>query len=86
MGGICRWSPTTINGPSGLQRQRRHDRFGQVHLAGFVQHQQVAQPVVIAAGRFATLPPGAGIVMILVGALDFAFVPLWLARKWRTPR
>ena len=27
----------------GLHRQRRHDRFGQVHLAGFVQHQQIAE-------------------------------------------
>ena len=27
----------------GLHRQRRHDRFRQVHLAGFVQHQQVAE-------------------------------------------
>ncbi len=26
-----------------LHRQRRHDRFRQVHLAGFVQHQQIAE-------------------------------------------
>ena len=28
-----------------LQRQRRHDRLGQVHLDGLVQHQQVAELV-----------------------------------------
>jgi hypothetical protein len=27
-----------------------------------------------------------GIIAILVGALDFALVPLWLARRWRTPK
>jgi drug/metabolite transporter (DMT)-like permease len=42
--------------------------------------------LVIAAGRFESLPPVAGIVMVLVGAVDFALVPLWLARRWRTPK
>jgi drug/metabolite transporter (DMT)-like permease len=42
--------------------------------------------LVIAAGRFERLPPVAGIVMVLVGAVDFALVPLWLARRWRTPK
>ena len=42
--------------------------------------------MVVMSGRFKILPPAAGIVMVLVGALDFAFVPLWLARKWRTPK
>lgn len=42
--------------------------------------------MVVASGRFQTLPPVAGVVMILVGALDFALVPLWLARRWRTPK
>jgi hypothetical protein len=40
--------------------------------------------LVIAAGRFESLPPLA--VMVLVGAIDFALVPLWLARRWRTPK
>lgn len=42
--------------------------------------------VVIAAGRFESMPRMAGIVMVIVGALDFALVPLWLARRWRTPK
>lgn len=42
--------------------------------------------MVVMSGRFKILPPGVGLVMVLVGALDFAFVPLWLARKWRTPK
>lgn len=40
----------------------------------------------IAAGRLATVPPAAGIVMVVIGALDFALVPLLLARRWRTPK
>jgi drug/metabolite transporter (DMT)-like permease len=42
--------------------------------------------LVIASGRFPSLPPVAGIVMVVVGAIDFAFVPLWLARRWRSPK
>ena len=42
--------------------------------------------MVIAAGRFQNLPPAAGIVMVVVGAIDFALVPLWLARRWRSPK
>ncbi|MBS0502715.1 MAG: hypothetical protein JSS55_02730 [Proteobacteria bacterium] len=42
--------------------------------------------LVIAAGRFESLPRLAGIVMVVVGALDFALVPLLLARRWRTPK
>lgn len=42
--------------------------------------------VVIASGRFESMPRVAGIVMVVVGALDFALVPLFLARRWRTPK
>ena len=42
--------------------------------------------LVIAAGRFESLPRAAGLVMVLVGALDFALVPLWLASRWRSPK
>jgi drug/metabolite transporter (DMT)-like permease len=42
--------------------------------------------LVIAAGRIESFPRVAGIVMVIVGALDFALVPLWLARRWRTPK
>lgn len=42
--------------------------------------------LVIAAGRFESLPRLAGIVMVIVGAIDFALVPVLLARRWRTPR
>lgn len=42
--------------------------------------------LVIAAGRFESLPRFAGIVMVVVGAVDFALVPVLLARRWRTPK
>lgn len=42
--------------------------------------------LVIAAGRFETMPKAAGVLLVLVGALDFALVPKWLARRWRTPK
>lgn len=42
--------------------------------------------LVIAAGRFEAMPKAAGVVLVLVGALDFALVPMWLARRWRTPK
>ena len=42
--------------------------------------------LVIAAGRLPEVPRIVGIVAVLVGALDFALVPLLLARRWRTPK
>jgi hypothetical protein len=42
--------------------------------------------LVIAAGRLPEVPRIVGIIAVLVGALDFALVPLWLARRWRTPK
>ena len=42
--------------------------------------------MVIAAGKFQQMPNWAGIVMIIVGALDFALVPVLLARRWRSPK
>lgn len=41
--------------------------------------------LIIAAGRFPDLPRAAGIVLTLIGALDFALVPRLLARRWRSP-
>lgn len=40
----------------------------------------------IAAGRLPDVPRLVGIIAVLVGALDFALVPLMLARRWRTPK
>jgi len=42
--------------------------------------------MVIAAGRLPEVPRLVGIIAVLVGALDFALVPLMLARRWRTPK
>lgn len=42
--------------------------------------------LVISSGRWESMPRVAGVVMVFVGVIDFALVPLWLARRWRTPK
>jgi hypothetical protein len=42
--------------------------------------------LLIAAGRFPVIPTAAGIAIVLAGAIDFALLPLLLARRWRTPK
>lgn len=63
--------------------RNRHLAIALLRLSGAVL---IMFGMVIAAGRFQTIPPVAGIAMVVVGALDFALVPLWLARRWRTPK
>ena len=41
--------------------------------------------MVIAAGRFESMPRAAGVLLVIVGALDFALVPKLLVRRWKTP-
>lgn len=41
--------------------------------------------LLIANGRLGTLPREAGIVLVLVGAFEFAILPRLLARRWRSP-
>lgn len=54
-----------------------------LRLAGAVA---IMAGLVIAAGRFPDLPRSAGVVLTLIGALDFALVPRLLARRWRSPQ
>lgn len=41
--------------------------------------------IVVLSGRFDSVPPVAGYLMLAAGLLDFALVPYALARAWRTP-
>lgn len=41
--------------------------------------------IVISAGRFESIPPAVGYVLVIAGLIDIAVVPRMLARKWRTP-
>lgn len=63
--------------------RRRYFAIALLRLSGALL---VMFGMVIAAGKFPSIPKPAGIVMILVGALDFALVPVMLARRWRTPK
>jgi hypothetical protein len=61
----------------------RHFAIALLRLSGALL---VMFGMVIAAGKFQSIPPAAGIVMIVVGSLDFALVPVMLARRWRSPK
>lgn len=41
--------------------------------------------IVIASGRYPSLPVLAGYALIVIGLVDMTVVPQWLARRWRTP-
>lgn len=41
--------------------------------------------LIAANGRLWGLPRAAGIVLVIVGAIEFAILPRLLARRWRSP-
>lgn len=41
--------------------------------------------LIAANGRLGGLPRAAGIVLVIVGAIEFAILPRLLARRWRSP-
>lgn len=41
--------------------------------------------VLVTSGRFTSIPPAAGYILVAVGFLDFLLMPRLLARRWRTP-
>lgn len=53
-----------------------------LRLAGAVM---VMMGIVIASGRFATVPVAVGFVLVAIGFVDLAMGPRMLARRWRTP-
>lgn len=66
-----------------IQARNRFLAISLLRLAGALL---IMFGLVIAAGRLAEVPRTVGVIAIIVGALDFALVPLWLARRWRTPK
>lgn len=61
-------------------------RFFILALLRLVGAAAIMVGLVIAAGRFPDIPRFAGVALTLIGALDFAFVPRLLARRWRSPQ
>lgn len=62
------------------------NRFLAISLLRIAGALLIMAGLVISSGRWESLPRVAGVVMVLVGVIDFALVPLWLARRWRTPK
>lgn len=73
---------TTDRDPDTLAR----NRFLAISLLRLGGAVLVLFGMVAASGRIAALPPFAGILMVVIGAADFALVPVLLARRWRTPK
>jgi hypothetical protein len=69
-----------------MDDDKARNRFLAISLLRLAGALLVMFGLVVAAGRLLDVPPIAGMVMVLVGALAFAVVPLLLARRWRTPK
>ena len=69
-----------------MDDDKARNRFLAISLLRLAGALLVMFGLVEAAGRLPDVPPIAGMVMVLVGALAFAVVPLLLARRWRTPK
>jgi hypothetical protein len=69
-----------------MDDNQARNRFLAISLLRLAGALLVMFGLVIAAGRLPDVPRIVGIVAVLIGALDFALVPLLLARRWRTPK
>jgi hypothetical protein len=69
-----------------MNDDKARNRFLAISLLRLAGALLVMFGLVTAAGRLPDVPRIVGIVAVLVGALDFALVPLLLARRWRTPK
>ena len=69
-----------------MDDDKARNRFLAISLLRLAGALLIRVGLVIAAGRLAEVPRIVGVIAIIVGALDFALVPLWLARRWRTPK
>ena len=63
--------------------KRRFIVMQAVRLAGVVT---VLAGMLIATGKLPVVPRLAGFLIMVVGFLDMAVMPLVLARRWRTPK
>ena len=69
-----------------MDDNQARNRFLAISLLRLAGALLVMFGLVIAAGRLPDVSRIVGIVAVLIGALDFALVPLLLARRWRTPK
>jgi hypothetical protein len=69
-----------------MDDDKARNRFLAISLLRLAGALLVMFGLVIAAGRLPDVPRIVGIIAVLVGAADFALVPLLLARRWRTPK
>jgi len=71
-----------MNGDSDTQARNRFFVIGMMRLSGAVL---VVFGLIVALGRIASIPIEAGYALVIFGLLDFAVIPVLLARRWRTP-
>ena len=64
------------------QARNRFFALGLLRVAGAVM---VMFGIVIASGRWEPLPIALGYALVVLGFLDLALLPRFLARRWRTP-
>jgi len=62
--------------------RNRYLVIGAARLSGAVM---LGIGLAIIANGFMGLPIEAGYALFAVGAFEFAVLPVWLARKWKTP-
>lgn len=72
-----------MNTPPPDPARRRFLVMQAVRLAGVVT---VLAGMLIATGKLPVAPKLAGYLIMVVGFLDMAVMPLVLARRWRTPK
>jgi hypothetical protein len=71
-----------MNGDPDIKARNRFFAIGMMRLSGAAL---VVFGLVVALGRVASIPIEAGYVLVVAGLLDFAVIPVFLARRWRTP-
>lgn len=61
-------------------------RFATINAVRLIGAACVVAGMLICAGRLGDLPVWSGYILIGNGLIDVFVLPLFLARKWRTPR
>ncbi len=71
-----------MNADDEAKARGRYLVIGAARLSGAVM---LGIGLAIIANGFMGLPIEAGYALFAVGAFEFAVLPVWLARKWKTP-
>ncbi len=71
-----------MNADDEAKARGRYLVIGAARLSGAVM---LGIGLAIIANGFMNLPIEAGYALFAVGAFEFAVLPVWLARKWKTP-